>query len=165
MKLHEDVWVDIKDADGYQVSSAGEVRNASTGKLIKPQITPNGVVYIPLYVNGEKKARSLRPLVANAFVEGKTTMFNTAIHLDGDKLNHRADNLVWRPHWFAVKYSRQFLKSIAEESKGPVVDSERRVYETVRDAGIANGVLFRDVYLSCRVGTPVFPTKQVFSWK
>lgn len=167
MKVHEEVWKDIKGLKGYAVSSLGDVRNKSTDHIIKPQITKNGILYVPLYVNGEKVTRSVKVLVAKAFVPGRTKTFDTAINLDGDKRNNRADNLVWRPRWHAVKYSRQFLpqNTYPHGKKGPVQELvEGDIFETIIEAGVTNGVLFRDVFTSCRTSNPVFPTKQIFGF-
>ena len=163
----EEIWVDIKGAESYSVSSFGEVRNNSTDKLIKPHLTPNGILYVPLYIQGEKQARSVKVLVAEAFLEGKTKIFNTAINKDGDKRNNRVDNLAWRPRWYAIKYSRQFLKGkeFQHETKGPIHEIKTLdIFENIRQAGIVNGLLFRDVYGSCRSGAPVFPTLQIFAF-
>ncbi len=163
MEVVEEVWVDIKDAEGYSISSFGLVMNKASGKLIKPQLTPNGIVYVPLYVNGEKVTRSVKVMVANAFVEGKTNMFDTAINKDGNKMNNRADNLVWRPRWYAIKYSRQFRAEFPHSQKGPVQDSiGGEIFETIYVAGVSNGLLFKEIFTSCRTGAPVFPTAQVF---
>jgi len=165
METLEMVWKDIKGAKGYSVSNLGDVRNKSTDHIIKPQITKNGILYVPLYVNGEKVTRSVKVLVAKAFVPGRTKVFDTAINMDGDKRNNRADNLVWRPRWHAVKYSRQFLVEYPHGKKGPVQELlEGVIFETVVEAGVGNGVLFRDVFASCRTGAPVFPTRQVFGF-
>lgn len=163
METIEEVWIDIKDAEGYSISSFGEVMNKQTNRLIKPQLTPNGILYVPLYVNGEKVTRSVKVMVAKAFVEGRTKIFDTAINKDGNKLNNRVDNLEWRPRWFAVKYSRQFLKDYDQSDKGPIHETKSGViFETIYEAGVINGVLFRDVFVSCRTGSPVFPTSQIF---
>lgn len=163
METTEEVWVDIKDAEGYSISSFGLVMNKASGKLIKPQHNPNGIVYVPLYVNGEKITRSVKVMVANAFVDGKTKIFDTAINKDGNKMNCRADNLVWRPRWYAVKYSRQFRTEFPQAQKGPV--QERvcgDIFETIYIAGVSNGLLFKEIFSSCRTGAPVFPTSQIF---
>lgn len=163
METIEEVWVDIKDAEGYSVSSFGEIRNNQTGSLIKPQISPQGVLYVPLYVNGEKITRAVKPLVAKTFVSGRTKIFDTAINKDGNKRNNRIDNLVWRPRWFAVKYSRQFLKEFEYSDLGPVHEKKAGdIFETIYVASVINGVLFRDVFTSCRTGCVVFPTSQIF---
>lgn len=167
METLEMVWKDIRGAKGYSVSTFGDVRNASTNNIIKPQITKNGILYVPLFVGGEKVARSVKVLVAKAFVPGRTKVFDTAINLDGDKRNNRSDNLVWRPRWHAVKYSRQFLPQnpYPHGKKGPVQEVvEGDIFENIIEAGITNGVLFRDVFSSCRTAAPVFPTKQVFEF-
>jgi len=163
MDTFEEIWIEIPDSEGYSVSNLGEVKNNSTGGLIKPQVSPHGVMYVPLYVNGEKVTRAVKPLVAKMFVDGRTKIFDTAINKDGDKRNNRVDNLEWRPRWFAVKYSRQFLQEFEHETKGPIEERKSGViFETIREAGVTNGVLFRDIFTSCRTGAPVFPTSQIF---
>jgi len=164
METIEEVWVEIKGSEGYSISNLGEVKNNSTGGLIKPQISPQGVMYVPLYVNGEKVTRAVKPLVAKNFVPGQTKIFDTAINLDGDKRNNRMDNLAWRPRWFAVKYSRQFLTEFEYADRGPLQEKKsEEIFDNIYQAGVINGILFRDVFTSCRVGTPVFPTTQIFT--
>lgn len=163
METIEEAWITIPGFKRYSVSNYGYVMNIRTEKLVKPQLTPQGVVYVPLYEGGRNQARSVKVLVAKAFVEGETKIFDTPINKDGNKSNNQVSNLVWRPRWFAVKYSRQFLTNYIRCDNGPVYDvkTEER-FETIREVGISYGLLFRDVYRSTYSETPVFPTEQVF---
>jgi hypothetical protein len=163
MEVIEEVWATISDVPGYSVSNHGDVMNNKTETLIKPQLTPQGIVYVPLYADSKTITRSVKVLVAKAFVAGETDIFGTPINLDGDKTNNRVDNIVWRPLWFAVKYSRQFLHPYIHAEVGPVYDiATQDRYETVYEVAVTNGLLFREVYRSCFSSTRVFPTGQTF---
>jgi hypothetical protein len=137
--------------------------NNRRDRLVKPQLTSNGVEYVPLFYDGYKHGISIKVLVAKAFVEGETKIFDTPINKDGDKRNNRVENLVWRPRWYAINYSRQFRRTYLHETAGPVydVDTGER-FETVRDAAVANGLLFKEVFRSVYSGTPVLLTNQKF---
>jgi hypothetical protein len=163
MDVIEEVWKTIPDFPKYAVSDHGHIMNIRTENLVKPQITPQGIVYAPLYEDGEGYTRSIKVLVAKAFVDGEDDIFDTPINKDGNKSNNRADNIVWRPRWFAVKYSRQFLTEYANAEVGPVyeVDTEER-WNTIYEVGTAFGLLFRDIFRSSYAETPVFPTGQIF---
>lgn len=160
----EEVWATIPGLeDRYSVSNLGHVMNIRTEKLIKPQLTPQGISYVPLYSDAGNVTRSIKVLVARAFVEGEDVVFDTPINMDGQKSNNRADNLVWRPRWFAVKYSRQFLTDYRHAEEGPIFDMGSDIkYDTIREVGIRFGLLFRDIHRSTYTATPVFPTDQVF---
>ncbi len=121
------------------------------------------VVYVPLVRDGEKHTRSIKLLVATAFVPGRSNIFDTPINKDGNKKNNYAENLVWRPRWFAIKYSRQFLSDYKHIARGPVyLLNTEIVYKTIYDASISNGLLFIEVFRSAYSQTPVFPTEQRF---
>lgn len=163
MEILEEVWTNIPGFPTYSVSNLGDVMNNKTEKLVKPHLTPHGVQYIPLHKKGANYTRSVKVLVARAYLEGQTKKFSTPINKDGNKSNNRVDNLAWRPLWFANKYSRQFLLPFDHEEDGPVVErATQEEYATIREAAIENGLLFRDVYRSIFSEQPVFPTKQVF---
>lgn len=162
-EVYEEIWTTIPDFPRYSVSNTGDVMNNRTEKLVKPQLTPQGVVYVPLFEDGDQHVRSVKVLVAKAFVEGETEVFDTPINKDGNKTNNHYTNLVWRPRWFAVKYSRQFLKPQLHSDVGPVYDDiNGEQYLNVYEAATANGLLIRDVFRSTFSDAPVFPTWQVF---
>lgn len=163
MDVLEEVWEPIPGFPLYSVSNLGRVMNIKTERPIKPQLTPQGVVYVPMYADGRNQTKSVKVLVAKAFLEGETRVFNTPINRDGNKTNNRVDNLLWRPLWFAVKYSHQFNKPYVHEKKGPVYECETEArFEDIFEAGITFGLLFREVYLSTYTGIKVAPTGQRF---
>jgi hypothetical protein len=131
--------------------------------------TRQGDLKVTLSKNGERVTRSVRVLVAEAFVakpptvEGfhKSSIPDTVIVLDNDKDNLIASNLAWRPAWFAWKYARQFQPSYRPEfySKRVMNLSTRRTYSSILEAGVTEGLLFDDIFRSAVTGCHIYPTQ------
>ena len=106
------IWKSVKGYEGmYEVSSDGDVRRISgeigyriigykrnwNGRTLKKQIDNHGYERVWLCKKGEKKCIHIHTLVATAFHGNKKTGLEIA-HLDGNKLNNKADNLTWATH-------------------------------------------------------------------
>lgn len=160
-----EVWRQIYEFPRYSISSEGRVRNDDTGRIMRLSENQYGIVYVGFMTRGDKQyKRSVAVLVAEAFLPDydRPEPFDTPIHLDGDKANCRADNLIWRPFWFAVKYHRQFRTGYVH-IRTPIEDE--RTGEQFRDsleAAATFGLLDRDIRLAIEDGTTVWPTYQRF---
>ena len=90
-------WRDIVNYEGiYQVSSCGRIRSFQRGKvkLLKPQVTEDGYLYVCPFKNGNTKNFFIHILVAQAFIsnhEGEREVN----HIDGNKSNNSVENLEW----------------------------------------------------------------------
>ena len=79
-------------------------------------------------------------------------------------------NLAWRPHWYAWQYRFQFTEyEYHELSPNWTALSVReshtdRLYSSVYEAAMVNGLLMRMVSESASNGLPVFPTGQGFEF-
>jgi hypothetical protein len=150
----------------YAVSNWGRVINKN--KNVEMMLSPNqrGELTVGLMRDGNQYRRSVKLLVAKMFVPGSSDLHNTPIQKDGDRANMHADNIVWRPRWFAWKYRRQ-LEHIPDWAyTGPVIDNTMGLeYENIAEAAIALGLLFSDIRLSIYNSTIVFPVASVFSYK
>lgn len=155
------MFIPIDNFPTYQIDENGRIMNTTNLTFLNTSIVTGNIVRVNLWWEGRQHSRSLAKLVAEHFVYGKNDVFNTPIHLDGDKLNCSAPNLMWRPRWFAWHYTHQFETLEHPSSKhafGPVVRDEDGVfYETIYDAAVACGLLFEDIYKSVKLGTGVFP--------
>lgn len=159
----DEEWVEIRGFDNYYISNQGRVRNENRGRLVKMSLTGHGVVKVGLVREGTQYTRSVKVLVADAFVEGRSELFDTPMHLDSDQLNNTSDNLVWRPRWFAWKYTRQFTQADYYKPLGAILDTDdKTVYEDVIKAAVKNGLLFYDIARSVLENERVFPTWQMF---
>lgn len=142
-------WHELEEFHDYAVSDLGEIHNIKSGMPRRTSINQNGIVKISLYQGRELITRSVAVMVADAFCEGKSEFFNTPIHLDGDRENCRADNLMWRPRWFAVQYHRQFLSPEFHDSDVHLVEiNSGREYYSNRQACMELGLYYNDVYRS-----------------
>jgi NUMOD4 motif len=157
----DEYWKAIDDFPNYVVSNFGDVVNEDTGYLLNQSRNQAGIVKVNLIKDNTNYSRSVKVLVGEAFVEGETKVFDTLIQLDGDQLNCRADNLMWRPRWFAWKYRQQFSGGISElHRRGPIRDVDTRErYIDIYEAGVVNGILFKEIWKSINMINPIFRTE------
>lgn len=156
-------WAELEEFPDYAVSDLGEIGNMKTGLIRKVSINQQGNVKVSIYRGKELYTRSVAVMVAEAFVEGRSEFFNTPIHLDGDKTNCRADNLMWRPRWFAVNYHRQFYEEAFFEHILWIQElTTGREYPSVHEACIDLGLYYNDVYRSYIHETQIPLTRHEF---
>lgn len=165
----EEEWKRIKEFRNYEVSNLGRVANSKTDIIVQPSLTLQGALKVGLYDGTHQYTRSLKVLVAEAFVKGRTETFDTPVLLDGDQLNCVAHNLVWRPRWLAWHFARQFRRVPEFYHLGPIVEIDEwgivcGVYNSVVEIGTTLGVLFDDVWDSIHTKRPVFPTNKRFAF-
>lgn len=161
----DEVWEVIPGYLNYSISSDGRVRNDYRGRVVKTSLTARGDVKVGLMLGGSQKTKLVSKIVAEVFVDGKTELFDTPIHLDGNKQNNNINNLVWRPHWFAWKYTKQFEHAHRYEGIGPLVDRNTgMVYDDILEAATTNGLLFYEVSMAVVNKVMVFPSWHIFDW-
>jgi hypothetical protein len=155
----------IPEFPRYGVTVDGKVINFDTDREMVLSPTQNGDLTVGMMLDGVQYRRSVKVLVAEAFVDGRSSKDNTAMLLNGDKRDLRAMNIVWRPRWFALKYDRELGYPSPIWFERPV--RERRsgvVYDNIDTAAIIHGLLRNDILISIRDGRLVYPTGQVFEW-
>jgi len=158
-----DDWASVQGFPGYSVNSEGQVRREKNGRILIPRFNQYGVPYVGLMREWQQCSRSIPRLVANAFLPPPTEIFNTPIQLDGNPKNCRADNLMWRPRWYAVKYKRQFHRPYKDRIHEPIHAIDK--YENFPNSFAAArryGLLEKEVVLSIVNNTPAWPTYQEF---
>jgi hypothetical protein len=159
----EDDWVPVAGFPGYSINPLGQVCRDSTGRLLQPRINQDGVPYVGLMRDWAQCNRSLPLLVARAFLDRPSDIFDTPIQLDGDLSNCRADNLMWRPRQYAIKYKRQFKQRYDSPIESPVrAINERERFPNSFVAACRYGLLEREVVLSIANRTYAWPTYQYF---
>lgn len=90
----------IEGYPSYAVYESGEIRNIRTGKRIEPQIKNGYAVFYPSVPNRPdgsrgKKMLMIHLVVSEAFIPKEEGM-KYVVHIDGDKFNNKASNLVRR---------------------------------------------------------------------
>ena len=127
----EEIWKDIKNYEGYQVSNFGRIRSLDRmvncplngkrlikGKILKPGRSSNGY----LSVNLCGSTNNVHKLVAEAFIpnpENKPCID----HINTDKMDNRAENLRWVTHKENMNNPKTLLK-IVEARKGKTQSKE-----------------------------------------
>lgn len=149
----EEVWAVIPNFPDYSVSSFGRVMNNDSGRIKILSLNARGDLIIGMRspgASGQMKGycRSVKVLVARAFVEGENEIDNTPILLDGDKYNLHWSNMVWRPRWFAIEYSKQWANPQVWWNRGPIVDRAGNQYETIIIASMSIGSTAKSIWYS-----------------
>jgi hypothetical protein len=162
-------WLQIEEFPMYSVSNIGEGRNDETDRYMSKLVNQRGIVNVGLTRDRVQYKRSLTLLVAEHFIDkprdtsGKwLEAFDTPINLDGDRFNNHADNIVWRPRWFATKYYQQFQQSHACFNRPVEIIETGEMFETSFAAATALGLLDREIAISVMTKNYVWPINQHF---
>ena len=101
-------WVKIKGYEEfYEISSSGEIRSKDRtvtdkigrtrswkGKVLNPDIAPNGYYRVSFSINRKRKQFYVHRLIAEYFIPNPNNLPQVN-HIDGNKLNNSLDNLEW----------------------------------------------------------------------
>lgn len=115
-------WAPIEDFPGYEVSDHGRVRNSS-GRILGIYDNGGGTLQVTLRRDGRNNARAVNRLVAIAHISFED-YDHTPMHIDGDATNNHADNLVWKPRWFANRQTRQRNRTVAMDTRGIIIEGD-----------------------------------------
>ena len=108
--------------DAYEVSNFGEIRNIKTLKKRSLNINHEGYLFCVISRGRERKiCVKVHRAVAENFVDGDRSL--TIDHIDGNKLNNRADNLEF------VTAKENVHRSIRKGLWNPHKLNERQVEE------------------------------------
>lgn len=162
--LVQELWHELSDFPGYAVSDLGRVRNVDFDRFKVPSQNQAGVMHVMLSRSLRQYRRAVAGLVADAFLDSPPREdFNTIIHLDGDRTNCAALNLMWRPRWFTIQYHRQFQPGAKRGFREPVKElTTGEEFETSWDAAIKYGLIDHEIFVATFNRTYVFPTGQQF---
>lgn len=133
----------------YSVDNLGNIRRDATDRVLEYKVNQYGVIYVGLMRDGGQRQRAVARIVAQAFVPRSSAVMDTPINLNGDRRDNRAENLTWRPYWYARFYNRQFKDPYPNPILVPISDLESgEEFRNSFQCAIANGLLERDVVLS-----------------
>jgi hypothetical protein len=158
-------WAEIFGFPKYRVSNYGRVKRDDREHPVGVHVNQQGIAYVSLMNGTEQVHRALARLVAKAFLTQKNDAFDTPINLDGDRLHCHADNLEWRPRWFAIQYHMQFNNRWHNPIESPLRDMDTgEVYDNSWTVVTTFGLLEKDVVLSVDHYTVCWPTFKRFQY-
>lgn len=106
--MNSEIWVVWQNQ--YLISNYGRVKNAKTGRILKPELNSKGyyVVVLDYFQNKKHRREKVRVnrMVALRFIPNSFEL-PVVNHKDGDKLNNRADNLEWCTYSDNTKHAIQ----------------------------------------------------------
>lgn len=157
------MWTQLGAFPDYEIHDTGHVRRLASGRPVAASINQQGNPYVGLSRDKEQHKRSLALLVAMTFLDRPpNSRFDTPIHLDGNKMNCSADNLMWRPRHFAIKYHQQFRNG----KRGFIVPvyevTSGETFPTSWEAAVKYGLIDHDILTAAINRTVCFPTGQHF---
>ena len=107
-----EIWKNIDGFNGkYQVSSWGNIRNAESGKVLKPFENSKGYLKIALYKNGKNYKKRINRLVAMAFIENPDELPQVN-HKDGNKKNNSISNLEWVTNEENARHAKNLKRGV-----------------------------------------------------
>jgi len=156
-------WRSLLEYPGYGISDLGRVESQRTGRTLRTSINRQGVLKVDLWIENFRYTRSVGMLVAETYLDPpQQENFNTLIHLNGDRSDVRARNLMWRPRWFAIKYHRQFELAEFHNNWMRLEDVATGEKLTLKDACMKYGLTFISVAVAVHNREEVYPTGQIF---
>ena len=90
-------WAAIDGYTNYQVSWWGRVRNTKTGRILKPQPSGPGYLFVHLSKRGKVLIHYIHRLVAREWV-GNPEEKRCVDHIDGSRTNNHWENLRYATH-------------------------------------------------------------------
>ena len=151
--METEIWIPIEETFGrYLINNVGNVKNAKTGRILRPAST-SGYLCVSLQVEiGLKRTFYVHRLVARYFCEGyqENLVVN---HIDGDKLNNHYTNLEWVTYKENTKHA--FDTGLSKYSgcvkKQPVICIETGIqYESLSEASLLTGTKHSNISAVCR---------------
>ena len=92
--MNKEVWETVNGYERYLISNFGKVKNAKSGRILKPHVSKDGYATVILCKNGKPKSFRIHRLVATAFLPNPESKLEVN-HKDYNRSNNCVANLEW----------------------------------------------------------------------
>lgn len=136
-------WKKIIEADNYEISNFGNVRNKTTKQVLKGRITKGGYLQVSIKLNETQKFsnRYIHRLVAQHWIKNNENK-KEVNHKDGNKENNNVENLEWvtpsenQRHRHSLGNSKTSQRKVGKFTKDGELIKE---YDSIINAAKAEG--------------------------
>lgn len=150
-----DIWMPIKEFPKYSVNPDGLIKNHKRDTIVKGRQNRQGIVMVNLSRGNHRLTRSVALIVAEAYLQPpRNEAYNSIIYLDGDRGNCQANNLMWRPRWYAIRYHAMFDKEPINVSV--LIEDTGEIFGTLREACMKYGLVEDYTYVDLCNGDRCF---------
>ena len=128
----ENIWKDVPEFEGIEVSVLGEVRKKQSGGsfTVLPQSLDRGYLRVSFTYNKKKFTRMVHTLVMLAFNTSRLKGCDKISHKDGNRQNNKLSNLIY------VSQSTIY-KNTSKNKKGPNNQGSRNNKSKLNEAQVA----------------------------
>lgn len=171
----KEIWKDIEDYKGYQVSNLGRVRTFNKitysklhgerhwkDRILKEaNDKKNKMLSVCLYKNGKQKRYLIHRLVAETFLGKQKNM--TVNHKDGNRYNNKLDNLEWLSLKDNIKHAWE--NNLIKTNKYVKIINKNNNYDkTFRSMSEASKAIGKNHgYISSKIKRKIYEDKN-FKW-
>ena len=126
-----ETWMPSKTFNAYECSSEGRIRNLKTGRIMKTSVDRRGYEQVCLRKDKMQHVVRVHRVIADAFHDGNHEGLDVN-HIDGDKLNNRANNLEFCTRKENIRHAFDTgLKEPSRQIRIRVVETGK-VYDSIR---------------------------------
>lgn len=151
-----DGWQEVEEFPGYLVDAWGNIMNEWSNRPLRTRVNREGFAMVGMMLDGKQYTRSLASIVARAFVHNQIPdHFTSVIHLNGERTDCRALNLMWRSRPFAIRYHDMFDQPPYRVSVQ--IPALNEYYYSLREACTTHGLIEQVAYVNMQNREPCFP--------
>lgn len=134
-----EIWKRCDDANIYEASNEGRIRNRRTGKIMKTHINRQGYESLQIRIDGKPVVKRVHRLVAEAFHGGKHPGLDVN-HIDGNKRNNRPENLEFCTRQENTRHSYDIGLSWSHKKKKIRIVETGEEFDSMTECGERLGV-------------------------
>ena len=123
-----EMWRSVDGFLNYQISNIGNVRNANTGRILKPRENRYGYLIVDIRADDKPRTCTIHRLVAKSFIPNTDNKAQVD-HIDNNKLNNCVNNLRWATNQDNQRNQLKTTKNTTSTYIGVYWDKQRKKWK------------------------------------